>query len=246
MSCARLSGNNNFHVTNFTSFSTKMEKSRREMKTWWFNFPLHVDDMAHLIDLLPGRQTHTPRYSLHSAHPCVLVLCVEFCFVSFTPPAYQQARKIFTRNSNDSLHFSLPVAAGVFFSYLFCVHFFSSFLCFLFVSFLVFVSTKTLYTQYFVYYTRAQRTTRIERPDGYTTFNKFTRLLDRFNLYYESFWVLFFNEEKYEIDQKKNKKWKGEATKYSDNTIMSIIYWINMYTINFGYNEFSLRSLEND
>lgn len=73
------------------------------------------------------------------------------------------------------------------------------------------------YTQHFVYYTRAQRN---EGPDGYT-FNKFTRLLDRFNLYYKSFFFINWRE----IRKMEHK----EATDCGDNTI---IYWINsMYRV---------------
>lgn len=38
------------------------------MKTWWFNFPWHVDDIAHLIDLLPTRQTHTQKHKPIAMH----------------------------------------------------------------------------------------------------------------------------------------------------------------------------------
>lgn len=61
-----------------------MGKKRTEMKTWWFNFPLHVDDTAHLIDSLPGRQIHTHTHIQSHCTQCPILLCISHTIATST------------------------------------------------------------------------------------------------------------------------------------------------------------------
>lgn len=136
------------------------------MKTWWFNFPWHVDDIAHLIDLLPTRQTHTQKHkpiAMHTHTPRAfgIRLWILFC-ISHTIGTSTTKKNIYSE-LQWFVTFFLTRRCWLLLVFLSSLCSVSVQLFFIFCSFSLQLarsrsrfSTKTLHTQYFVY-TRASR-----------------------------------------------------------------------------------------